>query len=148
MTPPDREGNPLGGDGLPAWSPNGKLIAFIRNETRGPAYGDPDSVPHLFVIAASGRGGARRLSKVTALNPSWSPDGRFIAFDDGRRIGILQRKGAVVRYVTRGTDPAWSPDGTTIAFVRNYNVWLAEPTGRRARLAVRNATHPAWRPRK
>jgi Tol biopolymer transport system component len=143
LTPRDREA--LGGDGLPAWSPNGKLIAFIRDETRGPAFGE-ESVPRLFVIAPSGRGGAKRLTKVKALHPSWSPDGRFIAFDDGRRIGILRRKGATVRYIATGTDPTWSPEGTTIAFEKSNDVWLVEPTGRRARLAVRDAQDPAWRP--
>ena len=134
------------GTGRPPASPNGKLIAFIRDETRGPAFGE-ESVPRLFVIAPSGRGGAKRLTKVKALNPSWSPDGRFIAFDDGRRIGILRRKGATVRYIATGTDPAWSPEGITIAFEKRNDVWLVEPTGRRARLAVRDAQDPAWRPR-
>jgi dipeptidyl aminopeptidase/acylaminoacyl peptidase len=134
-------------DGDPAWSPDGALIAYEQEIPECAI--DPDlnvvCPPRgLFVIAPTG-GKARRLTRMVGKNPSWSPDGRFIAFDDGRRIGIVGRRGGAVRFLAIGTDPAWSTDGDVIAFARNKDVWLVAPSGTRPRLAFRNAAEPAWR---
>src|SRR5205823_3586835 len=55
------------------------------------------------------------------INPTWSPDGRRIAFDDGDRIMMVDADGSNLRPLTRrrdgfDSDPAWSPDGRVIAF--------------------------------
>ncbi len=66
----------LPGDGSPAWSPRGDLIAFVRL-TRGK---DVDSY-EIFVMNIDGSG-VRRLTRngVLDTSPTWSPDGRQIAF--------------------------------------------------------------------
>jgi Tol biopolymer transport system component len=130
-------------DSSPAWSPDGKLIAFVRLVTN--ASGAYTRGRHILVIAPTG-GAARRLEDADATNLNWSPDGKYIAFDDGRRIGIVARSGGPVRYIATGIQPAWSPDGSMIAYVDDGNVWLVDASRPRPRLAIRNATQPAWRP--
>jgi Tol biopolymer transport system component len=72
--------------------------------------------------------GQRRLTSGAArdLAPSWSPDGRTIAFD--RRVGrgsgvsyeiyVMNADGSSQRPLARGTEPRWSPDGKKIAYSR------------------------------
>ena len=60
------------GESSPAFSPDGKWIAFISSR---------DGDNNLYVISASG-GEARRLSNISTgvSDPLWSPDGKWIAF--------------------------------------------------------------------
>ncbi|HEU4974020.1 MAG TPA: metallophosphoesterase [Baekduia sp.] len=60
----------------PAWSPDGRRLAFTRRVGR-----DHD----VFVMNAGGKH-VRRLTKgADAADPTWSPDGRYIAYTDGKR---------------------------------------------------------------
>lgn len=63
----------------PAWSPDGKRIAFCSNHADDPDL-DPDAID-LYLIPASG-GEMRRLPTPIGpkSNPSFSPDGRDIAY--------------------------------------------------------------------
>src|SRR5438105_6885029 len=62
-------------DAEPAWSPNGKAIAFARFLASGRK--------QLWLMRADGSG-RHRVSKRTASWPAWSPNGRRIAFVDAR----------------------------------------------------------------
>jgi dipeptidyl aminopeptidase/acylaminoacyl peptidase len=59
-------------DSSPRWSPDGRRLAFVRQEGK---------VPQLFVLPLDG-GEARQLTDLPrgATDPSWSPDGRRLAF--------------------------------------------------------------------
>lgn len=61
------------GSGQPAWSPDGKQLAFVRAV---------DNIPQIFVANMSG-GEPIQLTKIPygASNPVWSPDGKMIAFN-------------------------------------------------------------------
>ena len=65
-------------DRFPAWSPNGKKIAFISNR---------DGNQEVYVMNADGSE-QTRLTTTTAArewnNPTWSPDGKQIMFDSNR----------------------------------------------------------------
>ena len=53
------------------------------------------------------------------LQPTWSPDGRFIAYYEAADGGIWivpSRGGTARRVASQGSRPDWSPDGRTIAF--------------------------------
>ena len=94
-------------------------------ETRRPS--------HLYLVSRDG-GTPRQLTsgELSQNGPSWSPDGRTIAFvqDSTERsevrdqvkpsIYLLTVADASTRQLATGftesTDPAWSPDGRTIAF--------------------------------
>jgi Tol biopolymer transport system component/DNA-binding winged helix-turn-helix (wHTH) protein len=112
----------------PAWSPDGRYIAFFRLDEKEQALS-------VFVTASLG-GSERRLytvhsfRKVDALD--WSPDGKYLAFCDSpspseaSRILILSLDTLEVRPLTSpsagilgDSSPAFSPDGKSLAFVRN-----------------------------
>ncbi len=59
-------------------------------------------------------GKLRRLTPGSA--PSWSPNGRQIAFQRRGSVLMGQVRGRSFRRLVRGTAPAWSPDGKWIAF--------------------------------
>src|SRR5207247_1818631 len=91
-----------------AWSPDGQLICFARDN--GELYSvRPD-------------GSALRRLPFRGHNPDWSPDARRLVFDDGRDIWIAGADGTkAIRLIAspeRDFDPVWSPDGTRVLFVR------------------------------
>jgi Tol biopolymer transport system component len=135
-------------DDEPAWSPNGKLIAFVRARF-GPEPDEEYLGSRLFVIRPSGTG-LRSLSTASANNPSWSPDSRRIVFDDdGHRLLVINSDGSGVRVLFDGgaddvSDPAWARGGHWIAFVRGNAIWLVTADGKDAHIVLRNADEPAW----
>ena len=108
-------------DGLSAWSPDGKRIAFASNR-----HGTGD----IYLMNAAG-GNVERLTHDDTNRspydwaPAWSPDGRFIAFEStrggrGSDIWLMKPDGTkpmqLSKHAGHDTSPAWSPDGKQIAF--------------------------------
>jgi Tol biopolymer transport system component len=148
--PAHRVGRGLGAAADPAWSPDGKLIAY---DYRRPEL----SFREIWVID-SGGGRPRQITKLRASSgvPSWSPDGRRIAFHSnvrGRHFEIysIALDGSGLRRETTSSidtiDPAWSPNGTEIAFSRDGAIWTVDRTGREQKVTSGgNDSAPAWRP--
>jgi Tol biopolymer transport system component len=108
----------------PAWSPDGRTIAFERRLGR---YQEVDWCSgcggalffEVWIMNADGSG-ERQLTPAGARNraPSWSPDGRKIAFvstrDGNQEIYVMNPDGSGQRNLTRTRGPretsvAWSP---------------------------------------
>jgi TolB protein len=115
-----------------AWSPNGRLIAYI------------DQGLSLWLVRRDGSG--RRLllpsSKLSSENLSWSPNGRKIAVaspgpdvnpdNPSCTIYIVPISGARPRALpvrSTGCNVAWSPRGNEIAYDSRYGVSVVRPNG-------------------
>ncbi len=99
--------------GDPAWSPDGRRLAF-----RG-YYGSGDGQYDLYMIDTNGCHLTRLTHQVNGTSPSWSPTGRELAFTVGG-IKVINVNGTGLRSLTKDYEdnsPAWSA-GNRIAFVR------------------------------
>jgi Tol biopolymer transport system component/DNA-binding winged helix-turn-helix (wHTH) protein len=119
----------LAGIASPAWSPDGREIAFLRR-ARG-----SEGREEIVVVPAGG-GAERGLGTVMGSNTGldWSPGGRLLAFVDKvaekgpDAIHLLDLETGERRRLTTpvGTaspdlgdsEPSFSPDGGTVAFIR------------------------------
>ena len=112
-------------DWHPSWAPDGKRIAFISDRD-----GHPDRVPgwftsEIYVMDADG-GNQQNLTNNPADDryPSWSPNGKQIAFvsdrDGNSEIYVMDADGRNLQRLTENPNedgyPSWSPDGERIVF--------------------------------
>jgi len=131
----------------PAWSPNASELAVVTERTGPPT--SRNSISELWAVRVDS-GTRRRLTEHDAMAPTWSPDGRRIAFW-GLRDETFQRdlwsvaadgsQSAKAAAVSIVDDPAidWAPvyshDGRWLYFASTrggtFNLW---------RLAVDSAT--------
>jgi Tol biopolymer transport system component len=105
------------GDMDPAWSPNGRWIAFSRS-TRG-NLNSPCCL--LGKVSTDGRRTTRLINHTGGGTwPSWSPDSRNLVFAGPGGVRLVRADGAGGRLLVRGsmTQPAWSPSGHRIALVQ------------------------------
>ncbi|MBW5420665.1 amidohydrolase family protein, partial [Streptomyces sp. BG9H] len=152
-----------GGRLHPALSPDGSLLAC-------------QDIKGNLLLHDLATGTERVLARPLATDgppgaPTWSPDGRYLAFCDRNRLNRRFREGYhLIRVIdTRtGTDrrhlpaahqslsdraaagPVWSPDGRHMALVAESALWLlpvapdGTPAGPARRLTEEPADHPSW----
>ena len=149
---------------MPSWSPNGRRIAFanLRRGERGISIVTVAQalrgVPAITVVTRTG-------DAVPEERPTWSPDGRHIAFtshrDGSSDIWTVAADGSELRNLTADepsldTTPTWSPDGELIAFgstrgsssVVGGDIYVMRPDGSEVRRLTSDdgAFAPAWSP--
>lgn len=86
-------------------------------------------------------------------SPTWSPDGRQIAFHSNRSsdsdIYVMNADGKNVRRITdsgRDWRPRWSPDGQRIMFVRGFDeIYTMNTDGSHVKYLI-NGFGPEWSP--
>ncbi|HZT32953.1 MAG TPA: S9 family peptidase [Bryobacteraceae bacterium] len=102
------------------WSPDGRTIAYASQGSiwTVPAAGGP---PRRLTRAIAGEGDPRQAGD---RDPQWSPKGRWILFETGRRgrnsLMVVSDDGLINDYLTDSPadeeNAAWSPDGAHISY--------------------------------
>lgn len=154
-TASDPHGPWSGGDGFSglAWSHAGDLIAAGRDGKYGGG---------LEVMRPDGSGRRTLVFDSGIEHPSFSPDGKWIVFDNPGAHLATSGPGQVMVIGVDGKnehplggsapagEPAWSPNGTLIAINNGDHLTLVRPDGSAVRSipvpAATSAWSPAWSP--
>lgn len=149
------------------WSPDGERLVYARSVigcSQAPVGCVRDRMGPPELVVAPAEGGMPPLRTLVAgdardIEPTWSPDGRQIAFASDRahepetyEVYVVRPDGTGLRRLTSdgGRSPAWSPDGSRIAFVRRNRLYLMDADGGSVRpvSAVEDldVASPTWSP--
>jgi dipeptidyl aminopeptidase/acylaminoacyl peptidase len=104
-----------------AWSPDGKRIAYASQGSIW-VVAASGGTPHRLTNAPAGEGDPRQA---TDRAPRWSPQGRWILFQSGRRgvnsLLVVSSDGGTTSFLTSAKEEAengrWSPNGDEIVYV-------------------------------
>ena len=137
----------IAGERAPAWSPDGRLVAFAAQS-------------RIRTVRPDGTGGRwltpPRPNTWITTGPAWFRDGRNVFFTSSAVKGDLDLftagpDGTHVRAITRNGvgefTPAWAPDGLSLAYTANGRIHVRSgSTARPLRSTPKPALFPSWSP--
>ena len=133
----------------PAWSPDGRTIAYIHGDT---VFGKTG----IYLIDTSGKNNHIIYSSPSAYSPDWSPDGQWLVFSDQAEIFKMKINGDSVTQLTpegRNFFPSWNPDGKMIVLSRSYaypeipdvqGIWIMNSLNGNNKRKVCGGVYPSW----
>lgn len=122
-------------DSEPAWSPDGKSVAFVSNRTENPD-GNPNT--DIWIVPADNTDKGKTMLKVTNnpredSSPAWSPDGQSLAYITvtaplkvmwyaTNHLAVVSAKGGAPNVLTSALDrnaikPRFAADGKSVWFM-------------------------------
>lgn len=124
---------------------NGKLA--IEGDTR----------PGIWTVKPNGD----NLTRVTGkkgfpFNPSWSPNGKWIAFTKSGDLWKIRADGSHKRRLAKGVasdvdgNISWSPNGRKLVFNKKDDLWTVHANGTKRKRLTKTAdveTAPSWSPK-
>ncbi len=146
----ERTVTPAGWSGCsgPAWSPDGKTIAFAHRRDKRNA---------IFTVPAGGGQPRKLYDEQGACEPHFAPDGKRIVYETETHICTINRDGTRNRLVTwyGGVQRygRFSPDGSSIIFCQApsprgpWELYVVPATGGEPKKLTEGASdmHPDWK---
>ena len=153
--PRDLSQTPAANERSPAWSPDGKSIAWFSDE----------SGENQLVVAPQDGHGERKTFELGGAgfyeDPHWSPDGKYLSYvDNARALFVLELAGGKVTKIDQepvygvfsSLHHAWSPDskwlaytlGTTTGFRRVHLYELASASSHELTDGLSDAAEPVF----
>jgi Tol biopolymer transport system component len=125
--------------GMSSVSPDGKWVAFAGQKNSGQDYDQEDN--QIWLVDSSGVSKTLETQPLPGRTPSWSPDGKQLAFESDRgspnglyAVFIINRDGTgliqVTDYALNANHPVFSPDGHRLVFA------TGDPAKRMTAIAV------------